>query len=272
MTSHTVVARVRRVASIKKVGHAGTLDPLATGVLVVGVGRATRLIEYVMNRPKIYQTTVRLGQTTDTYDADGEITQERSVNVSDEQLADALTHFRGEIEQVPPMYSAIKRQGQPLYKLARQGIEVERAARCITIYDLQMIARDGNDVTLEVACSTGTYIRSLAHDLGEMLGCGGHVTMLRRTKIEGFSAENAVPLDQLTPENIQQHLLPVETAIAHMQRVALTDEEAKLLRFGKRISLKGEYDAELITAFYQNDFFGILRKEGPRWHPHKLFV
>lgn len=281
MTSHTVVARVRRVAGIKKVGHAGTLDPLATGVLVVGVGRATRLIEYVMGRPKIYETTVRLGQTTDTYDADGDVVQERPVHVTDAQLETALTQFRGEIKQVPPMYSAIKRQGQPLYKLARQGIEVERAARHITIYGLRVLARDGNDVTLEIACSTGTYIRSLAHDLGQLLGCGGHVIMLRRTRIgswepdvdtQGFSAETAVPLDQLTPENIASYLQPVETAISHLPRVTLTDEMAKLLRFGKRIDLEGAFSAEIITAFYNDSFYGMLRAEGDLWHPHKLFV
>ena len=281
MTSHTVVARVRRLAGIKKVGHAGTLDPLATGVLVVGVGRATRLIEYVMGRPKIYTTVVRLGQTTDTYDADGDVVQERPVAVTDEQLQEALTHFRGAITQVPPMYSAIKRKGQPLYKLARQGIEVERAARHITIYGLHVLARDGNNVTLEVACSTGTYIRSLAHDLGELLGCGGHVTMLRRTRIGswelnaasvGFSAETAIPLDQLTSENIASHLQPVETAISHLPHVTLTDEMAKLLRFGKRIELDGAFSAEIITAFYNNQFYGMLRAEGDLWHPHKLFV
>ncbi|MGB1251209.1 MAG: tRNA pseudouridine(55) synthase TruB, partial [Candidatus Promineifilaceae bacterium] len=259
LTSHGVVARVRRVAGMKKVGHAGTLDPLATGVLVVGLGRATRLIEYIMGRPKIYQTTVRLGQTTDTYDADGDVVQERPVAVSDEQLADALQPFRGEIEQVPPMYSAIKRQGQPLYKLARQGIEVERAARRINVYALDVIERQGDAVTLEVACSTGTYIRSLAHDLGESLGCGGHVTMLRRTRIGelesgglGFSAETATPLDALTPENIQSHLFSVETAIGHLPRVDLTDEMAKLLKFGKQIELVEEFSAEIIAAFHND--------------------
>ena len=198
MTSHDVVNRVRRACGLRRVGHAGTLDPLATGVLVVCVGRATRLAEYVVGQPKEYVAVVRLGQTTDTYDADGTILEERPVSADSATIQTALQQFTGPIEQIPPMYSAIKRDGKPLYKLARQGIEVERKARAITIYNLTLEDRTENDITLRVACSTGTYIRSLAHDLGEVLGCGGHIVALRRTRVGSFSAENAVPLDQLT--------------------------------------------------------------------------
>ena len=275
MTSHDVVSRIRRLAGLKRVGHAGTLDPLATGVLVVGLGRATRLIEYVMGRPKIYRTTVRLGQTTDSYDADGEIVSERLVNVSDEQLEQALQQFRGEIEQIPPMFSAIKRNGQPLYKLARQGVTVERKARQVTISELVVEKREGDTVTLRIGCTTGTYIRSLAHDLGELLGCGGHVTMLRRLAVGDFSAETAPSLDILTPENIRSYLLPIDSGITHLQRYDLNSEEAKLLRFGKQIGLDSAEippATQLLRAYHTDSFFGILERRGSIWHPRKLFI
>ena len=272
ITSHDVVARVRRLAAMKRVGHAGTLDPLATGILVVGLGRATRLIEYVVGQPKVYLTTVRLGQTTDTYDADGEIVQERVVNVSDSLLADALDQFQGEIEQVPPMFSAIKREGQPLYKLARQGKTVVRKARRVTIDRLDIVKRVEDDVTLRVGCSTGTYIRSLAHDLGEALGCGGHVVMLRRESVGVFSAETTIPLDLLTPENIQSKLLPIDVAIAYLPRLDLSQKEQRELRFGRRIAADSSINSDIVRAYDNGNFLGILQRHGSLWHPHKLFL
>lgn len=275
MTSHDVVGRVRRVAGMKRVGHAGTLDPLATGVLIVGLGRATRLIEYVMGRPKVYVTTMRLGQSTNTYDADGDIVAERPVKVTDEAIEDALPVFRGQIEQVPPMFSAIKRNGQPLYKLARKGETVERPARSVTIHELEIVSRAGNDVTLRIGCSTGTYIRSLVHDLGELLGCGGHVTMLRRTAVGDFSAETALPLDQLTPDTISQQLLPVDSGIHHIPRFDLNAEQAKLLGFGKQINLSPDQLASgdtLVASYVDGRFFGMLQRRDSVWHPHKLFT
>ena len=272
ITSHDVVARVRRVAGLKRVGHAGTLDPLATGVLVVGLGRATRLIEYVMGRPKTYLTTVRLGQTTNTWDADGMIEQERPVNVPDAEIEAALKQFRGEILQVPPMFSAIKRDGQPLYKLARKGETIEVPPRRVTIYALDFVRRDGNDVVLRVGCSTGTYIRALAHDLGETLGCGGHVLTLRREAVGAFSAENAIPLDNLTSENVAASLLSVNVAIDHLVRMEVSAETKKLLSFGKRITLATTTDADLIRVYHEEQLLGLLRREGPLWHPHKMFI
>ncbi len=285
VTSHYVVARVRRIAGMRRVGHAGTLDPLATGVLVVGLGRATRLMEYVVGQPKIYLTTMRLGQVTDTFDADGAVLETNQVAVSEQQLIAALAPFRGEIEQVPPMFSAIKRDGQPLYKLARQGKTVERKARQVTIDRLEVVGRDGNDVTLRIGCSTGTYIRSLVHDLGVALGCGAHVVMLRRTAVGSFSAESpfdqpasadprfaAVPLDDLNPNNIARHLLPSDLAIAQLQRIDLSGQDAQALRFGRRISAEKSQKAQIIRAYVDDSFLGILRREGDRWHPHKLFL
>lgn len=275
MTSHDVVGRVRRVAGMRRVGHAGTLDPLATGVLIVGLGRATRLIEYVMGQRKLYRTTLRLGESTNTYDADGEVVQTRPVAVTDAQLMAALAPFRGEIKQVPPMFSAIKVKGQPLYKLARKGETVERKARRVTIDALSLVSRAGNDVTLEVGCSTGTYIRSLVHDLGESLGCGAHVTMLRRTAIGSFSAETAIQLDHLTPESLTNNLLPVDAGIPHLHRVNLSDEQAKLLGFGKRVTLESLHIPQTTTrlrAYRDDSFFGILERRDALWHPHKLFI
>jgi tRNA pseudouridine55 synthase len=273
MTSHDVVNRVRRVAGTRRVGHAGTLDPLATGVLVVCVGRATRLAEYVVGRPKSYETVVRLGETTNTYDADGEIEQTRPVVVTDEMLHTTLTSFQGVIEQVPPMYSAIKRDGQPLYKLARQGITVERSARTVTVTALQVLARDGDDVTLRVECSTGTYIRSLAHDLGEALGCGGHVLTLRRTRVGSFSAETAIPLDQLTSANIRDSLLPPERAVAYLPRIILNPQQLIDVVHGKPIAPPmANIESDLVYATdAAGHFVGVLRVEDDYLQPHKVF-
>ncbi len=272
ITSHDVVNRVRRVAGTRKVGHAGTLDPLATGVLIVGVNRATRLIEYIVGQPKTYLTIVRLGQTTNTYDADGDIEQECSVAVSDAELSAALTQFRGEIEQTPPMFSAIKQNGKPLYLLARKGQEVKRKPRRVVIDQLDVVERNENDVTLRVGCSTGTYIRSLAHDLGQVLGCGGHVKMLRRERVGGFSVETATPLDELTAENIASKLHPLEIAVSHLPRFDASEVESAMLRVGKRIERRDDL-GELVRAYAADGtFLGILRERDENWQPHKLFV
>lgn len=272
MTSHDVVSRVRRLTGTRRVGHAGTLDPLATGVLVVCVGQATRLVEYVVGRPKTYETTVRLGQTTNTYDADGKIERTRPVAVTDDQLQVALAPFRGVIEQVPPMYSAIKRNGQPLYKLARQGVTVERAARVVTIYDLQLLGRDGDDVTLRINCSTGTYVRSLAHDLGEALGCGGHVTALRRTRVGLFSAESSIPLGQLSAENVADNLQPLERAVSHLQRVVLNPTQAEAVSHGKLVARPADMtDDEFVYAVDNaGRLIGIMQLQDNQLRPHKV--
>jgi tRNA pseudouridine55 synthase len=197
LTSHDVVNKVRWLSGIRRVGHAGTLDPLASGVLLLAVGRATRLIEYLVGRSKRYQAVVRLGQETDTYDREGEVVAERPVQVTDSQLEAALERFRGPIEQVPPMFSAVKQGGQPLYRLARRGQAVERPARAITIYELSLLDWRPPEIELLIHCSSGTYIRSLAHDLGQVLGCGGHLATLRRLAVGDFTLDQAVPLPVL---------------------------------------------------------------------------
>ncbi len=197
MTSHDVVRRVRRLSGVKRVGHAGTLDPLATGLLPVAIGEATRLIEYLADRDKGYLAVMRLGAQTDTQDSEGVVTATGEwESITAQQLQSVLVRCTGEIEQVPPMYSALKRDGVPLYKLARQGQEVERAARRVEIVELELIRFDPPDVELRVLCSKGTYIRTLCHDIGLMLGCGAHMTALRRYRHGRFDLEQAVPLAQ----------------------------------------------------------------------------
>lgn len=273
LTSHDVVNRVRRVAGLRRVGHAGTLDPLATGVLIVGLGRATRLLEYVVGQPKSYLATARLGQTTTTYDADGDVLETRPVTVSSAAMEAALAPLRGDIAQVPPMFSAVKHGGQPLYALARQGIAVERAPRRVTIYRLSLGEQHGADVTLWIDCSAGAYVRSLVHDWGQALGCGAHVTALRRLRVGEFSAESALPLDQLTPDNLSRHLLPLDAAVRHLPPLIVTPAAAHALYQGQPIPAPDDQFAGPLARAYTPAaaFIGVIARQPERWQPHKIF-
>jgi tRNA pseudouridine55 synthase len=195
LTSHDVVARVRRAIKVRPVGHTGTLDPMATGVLVVCVGQATRISEYLLGHDKLYRATIRLGIETDTYDADGQVIAAHDVNVDEAAVRMALAKCIGDIRQVPPMHSAIKRDGQKLYELARAGIEVERAARPVTIHAIDLLDWQSPDLAIEVKCSAGTYIRSIAHDLGQELGTGASLIALQRTASGPFTVDEAITLD-----------------------------------------------------------------------------
>jgi len=198
LTSHDVVRRVRRQLRMRRVGHTGTLDPMATGVLPVAVGEATRLVEFLMDGEKTYRATLKLGEITDTQDAEGQVLEHRSVaGVSAADVETAVRSFEGEIWQVPPMYSALKKDGVPLYRLAREGVEVPREARQIYIRRLQVLAIDLPQVTFEVDCSKGTYVRTLCHDLGLALGTGAHLVALRRTRTGSFTEDDCVSLEQL---------------------------------------------------------------------------
>ncbi|KAA3662944.1 MAG: tRNA pseudouridine(55) synthase TruB [Chloroflexi bacterium] len=274
MSSHDVVNRLRRVCGIRRVGHAGTLDPLATGVLLVCVGRATRLVEYLVGQPKWYEATVRLGQTTNTYDADGEIVAERPFfHITPSQIAQELQQFLGPIQQLPPMYSAIKKDGQPLYKLARQGIEIARDLRNVTIYEIELLDCTLPDVQLRVNCSTGTYIRSLAHDLGETLGCGGHIATLRRTAIGKFGVETAVSLNELTEDNFRQYLMPMDTAVSHLPRVDFANAAAQQLLMGKLVDEPSAHAADTLVRAYDESgtFLGVLLRRVENWQARKMF-
>ena len=200
LTSHDVVARVRRVLPDTKVGHAGTLDPDATGVLVICVGKATKVSSFLMEGEKEYEGVARLGITTDTQDASGETLEERPIDVDAARLEAALAQFRGAIEQIPPMYSAVKIDGQKLYRLARKGVEVERPARAAFIYEFEILETSFPEFTFRVKCSKGTYVRTLVHDLGEALGCGGHLASLVRTQQASFRREKAISLEELQAE------------------------------------------------------------------------
>ncbi len=270
-TSHDVVGRVRRVAGMRRVGHAGTLDPLASGLLLVGVGRATRLIEYLVGLDKVYETTVRLGQATTTYDAEGEVTAEKLVTVDEAAIRVALDAFRGTIRQRVPSFSAVKRDGQPLYKRARRGEVIDLPEREVTIHTLDLLAYEPPLLTLRVASSSGTYIRSLAHDLGQALGCGGHVVALRRTAVGRFTLADAVALDELTPELFDVRLLPPQAAVTHLTRVAFSADEARLLGQGQRPPAPDEVPPGDVAAFGPDEqFLGIVTTEAGEWRARKM--
>lgn len=274
MTSHDVVNRVRRIVGIRRVGHAGTLDPLATGVLLVGVGQATRLIEYLVGQPKTYVTTIRLGQTTDTYDAEGKVVAERPFHGTQTDIENALSAFRGEIQQHPPMYSAIKQNGQPLYKLARQGVEVERPLRAVTIYQLDLLNWQPPYLELSITCSAGTYIRSIAHDLGTLLACGGHITSLRRTAIGVFTTANGVALADLNNDNWTQFVLPLDTAVHHLPQLHTTAVAAQDLQNGKWLPRQVDHPQAPLVRVYNPDgtFIGIVAAHEDVWRPRKMFL
>jgi tRNA pseudouridine55 synthase len=236
-TSHDVVARIRRLARTRKVGHAGTLDPMATGVLVVGVGRATRLLGHLSLADKSYDATVRLGVTTTTDDAQGEVVEQRPVAVSDEQIATALTPLTGEILQVPSAVSAIKIDGKRAYARVRAGEQVELAARPVTVHELVLRQRRGDELDLHVRCSSGTYVRALARDLGAALGAGAHLSALRRTRVGGYHLAQSSSLDELAEDF---RVLPLADAVAAgFARRDVDEQDAGRLRHGIRLAPSG---------------------------------
>lgn len=269
MTSHDVVDAVRRQLGTTKVGHAGTLDPDATGVLVIGVGRATRLLTYAQRGPKRYTAVARLGITTDTQDASGEVVAERPVGVTREQLEQALESFRGTLMQTPPMVSAVKVGGERLYKKARRGEVIERAERPITIHSLVMDSLDWktNEVTLDITCSAGTYVRTLVHDLGQRLSCGAHLASLGRTEASGFTERDALPLDAVKRDN----LLPVAAAVKQLPRLDVDEEVASHVFHGRPLSralispvLDTDARETSLALFHEQDVIAVYRAEEDR--------
>ena len=268
MTSHDVVARVRRIIGERRVGHTGTLDPFATGVLVILVGRATRLAQFLSGAEKEYDALVRLGFATDTGDLTGKRIQSTGENVtnqsrtwSDEEVESALRSLRGEIEQVPPMYSAKKQSGKRLYELARSGHEVERKAINVTIYSLEVDGRTPNckenddgttDIRLRVTCSAGTYVRTLAEDFGRQLGVGAHLAELRRTKAGDFSIEKALSLEQLerlvTENSLTNVLVTPDSALSRLPFVSLSGDDVRRTQQGIALKLQSGLNGVLATA------------------------
>ena len=258
-TSQDVTARLRRVFNTRRIGHGGTLDPMATGVLPVFVGRATRGVEFFEHAEKAYETVLRLGLTTDTEDVFGNTLTEQEVHISETEFSSILPRFRGKIMQVPPMYSALKVNGQKLCDLARKGKEVERQPREIEIFELTLLEFSGNTARLRVKCSKGTYIRTLCKDIGEALGCGGCMQELRRIQAGEYTIEEAVPLQTLLEaENPEAYLRTVDTMFRNHPEVKLTPNQEKRCRCGNRFSVKladGTY-----RAYNQTGEFLMLAK------------
>jgi tRNA pseudouridine55 synthase len=279
ITSYGVVARVRRMSGEKKVGHAGTLDPAATGVLPVCLGRATRVVEYIMGTPKIYMAEIELGVETDTYDASGAVVGRGDPSPIDRPaLQTALESFRGNIMQTPPMHSALKHGGRPLYDLAREGRTVTRRSRPVTVYAIVLLDFRTPRLKLEVACGRGTYIRSLAHDLGEALGCGAHLAALRRTRYGRFDARDAAPLTELEEAfesgGWRRFVLPIDFPLGHLSAAVIGEEDETAMKKGQPLHLDvatppGE--PEVCRAYTEDgQFLGILRHEGDAWRPEKV--
>ena len=258
-TSQDVTARLRRVYATRRIGHGGTLDPMATGVLPVFVGRATRGVEFFEHAEKTYDTVLLLGRTTDTQDVTGATLAEKAVHLSPADIERVLPRFRGDILQVPPMYSALKVNGRKLYELARKGQEVERQPRPITVFELTNLGFDGTRLSLRVKCSKGTYIRTLCQDIGDALGCGGCMEALRRVQAGEYGIEDAVPLEKLLEsETPEQYLRGLDTMFAHCPAVTLTPNQEKRCRNGNPFSSplpQGTY-----RAYSQSGEFLMLAK------------
>lgn len=278
LTSHDVVQIVRKGTNIRRAGHTGTLDPRASGVLVVLIGPAVRLSEYVSASDKRYQATIRLGATTDTYDADGRIISTSPVDkISETKFEDALSAFTGEIEQVPPPYSAIKVKGRKAYEMAREGDKPDLEPRRINVYSLELLEWAPPEAVIDVYCSSGTYVRSLAHDLGASLGCGAHLVGLRRTKSGRFTLRDAVPLrklrDSFEDGTWYQYLIPAAEALSDWPSIELSQEQVEAIRHGHRIQSE-PLEASMVRGVSDQGELVALLEYVPadgEWQPKKVF-
>lgn len=278
MTSFDVVARVRKITKEKKVGHTGTLDPEASGVLPICLGKATKIIDYMMENEKAYRVSFKLGIVTDTYDLEGKIIREKDAsNVGKEEIIRVISNFIGNIKQVPPMYSALKQNGVKLYELARKGIEVKREARDITIYKIENIDIQ-DEICMDVYCSKGTYIRSLCFDIGEELGVGATMIKLCRIKNGNFTLENGLNIDDLNEENVKQRIISIEEALCRFDKIVVNNKFTKLLVNGVRV-----YDKRLCKDIIKNNklyrvyddlntFIGLGRKDDSGFKIEKLLI
>lgn len=281
-SSNHLLQRIKRLFNARKAGHTGSLDPLATGVLPICLGEATKVSEFLLDADKSYRVTCKLGTLTDSGDADGTAIDHQSVPpYRTADLRAVCQRFSGELQQVPPMYSALKHQGQPLYKLAREGIEVKRKARQIHIYDIRVITHDSHSFTLDVDCSKGTYIRTLVQDIAAELGTVGHVSALRRTEAAGFDLQSAYTLDELNTlaesgeQTLDQRLSAPEAALTDMESLSLDAEQCQRIGYGQRIAVEQTGgDRHWIKLFDRHQHFlglGQLSDDGIL-APKKLFV
>ena len=261
-TSQDVVSKLRGVFHEKRVGHGGTLDPMATGVLPVFFGRATRAVEFFEHADKKYVATLRLGQVTDTQDTTGNILQTNEVRISEQDVADVLPKFIGKIQQIPPMYSAIKIGGKKLYELARAGKEVERKPREIEIFSLEMTHIAGNDWRLLVHCSKGTYVRTLCHDIGAALGCGGTMASLQRVAAGAYALSQSATLEEIIENNNRESLLlPIDSLFQHHASLTLTASQEKCVRNGASFTFRGKVEGLYRVYGQNNEFLALCKLE-----------
>ena len=282
MSSNDIMQKVKRIFQANKAGHTGALDPLATGMLPICLGEATKFSQFLLDADKRYLVTAKLGERTDTSDAEGQIVETREVKVKTPEILTALEQFRGDILQVPTMFSALKHNGKPLYEYARQGITVEREARPITIFELNFIEYNAPYLTLEVHCSKGTYIRTLVDDLGEVLGCGAHVTMLRRTAVADYPTEKMLDWHALQSLAEQQDLslldallLPMDTAVAKLPALTLNESQTQGIGFGQRIKFDNpnSLQGQVRLFSHENRFLGVaVIDENNVIRPQRLVV
>ena len=277
ITSNDALQQVKRIYAAAKAGHTGALDPLATGMLPICLGEATKFSQFLLEADKRYRVVAKLGLRTDTSDADGEVVQTRAVNVENADLLAALDTFRGTTQQIPSMYSALKYQGKPLYHYAREGIAVPRESRPITVFELLLVRFEGDELELEIHCSKGTYIRTIVDDLGEILGCGAHVAVLRRLSVAGYPAERMVTLEQL--QTMLDHcrdqeilprleldplLLPMDTAVAGLPEVNMSELVAGYINQGQAVQISGAPSEGQVrmTVGEQRLFIGVGEIDG----------
>ena len=282
MSSNDIMQKVKRIFQANKAGHTGALDPLATGMLPICLGEATKFSQFLLDADKRYLVTAKLGERTDTSDAEGQIVETRDVNVKTSEILTALEPFLGDILQVPTMFSALKHNGKPLYEYARQGITVEREARPITIFELNFIEYNAPYLTLEVHCSKGTYIRTLVDDLGEVLGCGAHVTMLRRTAVADYPTEKMLDWHSLQslaePQDLSlldALLLPIDTAVAKLPTLTLNESQAQGIGFGQRVKFNNpnSLQGQVRLFSHENRFLGVaIIDENNVLRPQRLVV
>lgn len=287
MTSTQAIGRIRRFTDAQKLGHAGTLDPLATGILPIALGEATKTIPFVQDRDKVYRFTVQWGAATTTDDREGAVIKSSDARPTRQQILDLLPRFMGEIEQVPPQFSAIKIDGERAYDLARAGEQVDIKPRLVEVYGLELLGMKADSAEFELACSKGTYVRSIARDMGEILGCFGHVSALRRLAVGNFTEETAISLDEFekmvqnsAPDQV---LMPVETALDDIPALAMTASEITRIKQGQTLRLLSKQDldrltvagigqdSDLILAVGDNKPVALLEKDGVALYPVKVF-
>ena len=279
MSSFDAVRVVKKVAGTGKVGHTGTLDPEATGVLPICIRRATKIIDYIMDSEKVYEVTLKLGIRTTTYDLEGEVLEERDPShLTEEEILNSINSFKGEYSQIPPMYSALKQNGVRLYELARKGIEVERKGRLINIHNLEDIKINNPYISMKVTCSKGTYIRSLCYDIGEKLGVFATMTQLNRAKTSVFSQEKSININELTKENINDYILSMEEALEKYDKIVVNKKYVKLLVNGVRVA-DGRFtkDKVINNKLYrvyddENNFIGLGERNDAGFKIEKLLI